>query len=73
MKQNQQVEAFLKDIEFTFKNDKKSQKANQIMLKAKKMLYRDAVDCQKTAKKITKSAEANTIQETKIYIEFLDV
>ncbi len=43
MKENQKVEMFLRDIEFTFKNDKKTQKANEIMLKAKKMLYREAL------------------------------
>lgn len=43
MASNQKVEKFLKDIEFTFKNDKKAQKANEIMLKAKRMLYREAI------------------------------
>lgn len=36
---NKKVQTFLKDIEFTFKNDKKVRKANEIMAKAKKSLY----------------------------------
>lgn len=62
MMENKKVEQFLKDIEFTFKNDRRSQKANEVMMKTKKMLYREAQDCQFSAKKLTRSQQAGKVQ-----------
>ncbi len=62
IRSNRKIQYFLRDIEFTFKNDKKQQKANEIMTKAKKLLYQEAQQTKNEMKKIVKSSQASNVQ-----------
>ena len=53
------MEEFLKEIEFTFKNDQSNQKANEILTRAKKTLHREEQESKNQFQKLSKNSKTN--------------
>jgi len=66
------METFFEKIECTFKSNKLSKYCEDVIHQAKKNLCRDAKESHNQIQKITKSLQANSVQEYKLYITGLN-
>lgn len=69
---NHKMEMFLKEIQFTFKNDRSNQKANETLLKATKTLHREKQESKNYIEKLVRTAKTNEMRELKTYLRVLD-
>lgn len=68
---NQKIEQFLKEIEFTFKNDSSNQKASDTLLRAKKNLHREQKESEVHIERLMKKSKVNEIRQLKMYLKVL--